>query len=483
MEQAVATTLIKNADWVIAWDEGAKRHVYRKGIDVAFADDATVHVGPGFAGSAETTVDGRGRMVMPGFVNIHAHPSHEPAYRGIREEHGVANMYMSSLYERSQAFDISDPALRRASLEVALCELLKSGVTSVCDISPIYDGWTDVFAKSGMRGFLAPGYATARWKLSDDHSLGFDWDEARGRKGMEAALAFIDGLAKHPSASLLSGVVSPMQIENCSDDLLRDSLDAANDRRVPFTLHVAQGVLEHLEMIKRHGVTPIRHARDIGILGPTSIIGHAILPDTHSWIRWWTKDDIRSLADAGCSVAHCPTPFARYGILLESFGDYVRAGVNLGMGTDVSPHNMLEEIRKAGTYARIASRDINNVSSGMLFHAATVAGAKALMREDLGKLAPGGKADLVLVDVTHPDMMPARDPLRSLIFHAADRAVKDVYVAGRRIVADGNVTTLDHAGAAARLAEAQARMMAATPKRDYRGRTADEIAPLTLPVA
>jgi cytosine/adenosine deaminase-related metal-dependent hydrolase len=80
-------------------------------------------------------------------------------------------------------------------------------------------------------------------------------------------------------------------------------------------------------------------------------------------------------------------------------------------------------------------------------------------------------------------MMPARDPLRSLIFHAADRAVKDVYVAGRRIVADGKVTTLDHAGAAERLAEAQARMLAATPGRDYRGRTADEIAPLTLPIS
>jgi cytosine/adenosine deaminase-related metal-dependent hydrolase len=480
---AVTTTLIRNADWVIAWEASGRRHVYRKGIDVAFSGDAIVHVGPRFAGQADTTVDGRGRMVMPGLVDIHAHPSHEPVYRGIREEHGVANMYMSSLYERSQAFDISDPGLRRASLEVALCELLKSGVTSICDISPIYDGWTDVFAKSGMRGFLAPGFASARWKLSDDHSLGFDWDEARGRKGMEAALAFIDGLAKHPSADMLSGVVSPMQIENCSDDLLRDSLDAANDRRIPFTLHVAQGVLEHLEMIKRHGVTPIRHARDIGILGPTSIIGHAILPDTHSWIRWWTKDDIRSLADSGCSVAHCPTPFARYGILMESFGDYVRVGVNMGLGTDTTPHNMLEEIRKAGTFARIAARDINNVSSAMLFHAATAAGAKALMREDLGRLAPGAKADLVLVDVTHPDMMPARDPLRSLIFHAADRAVKDVYVAGRRIVADGKVTTLDHNGAAERLAEAQARMMAATPGRDYRGRTADEIAPLTLPIS
>ena len=162
----MTTTLIKNADWAIVWDADAKRHVYRKGIDVAFSGDAIEHVGSGFAGQANTIVDGRGRMAMPGFVNIHAHPSHEPVYRGIREEHGVANMYMSSLYERSQAFDTSDPALRSASLEVALCELLKSGVTSVCDISPLYEGWSDVFVKSGMRGFLAPGYASARWKLS-----------------------------------------------------------------------------------------------------------------------------------------------------------------------------------------------------------------------------------------------------------------------------------------------------------------------------
>jgi cytosine/adenosine deaminase-related metal-dependent hydrolase len=235
-------------------------------------------------------------------------------------------------------------------------------------------------------------------------------------------------------------------------------------------------------MVKRHGTTPIRHAGDIGILGSTTIIGHAILPDTHSWIRWHTKDDIRLLAESGCSVAHCPTPFARYGILMESFGDYVRAGINMCIGTDTTPHNMLEEIRKAGTFARIASRDINSVSTGMLLHAATVAGARALMREDLGRLAAGAQADIVLVDLQHPDMMPARDPLRSLVFHAAERAVKDVYIAGRKVVTDGRVTTLDHMGAAERLTQAQAKMMQATPNRDYLGRTADAIAPLSLPV-
>jgi cytosine/adenosine deaminase-related metal-dependent hydrolase len=475
------TTLIRNAHWAITWDAAAGRHVYRRDVDVAFADGPITHVGPGFAGEATRTIDGRGLMVMPGLVDVHSHLGHEPAYRGIREEHGVRAMYMTGLYERSQAFDTTDPELRTAACEVALCELLTSGVTSICDIGPIYEGWAEIFARSGIRGFLAPGFASARWKLTNSHSLGFDWDEERGRRGMEAALAFIDGLPEH-GGGLLSGVVSPMQIETCTDDLLKDAQAAAAERGLPFTLHLAQGVLEYQEMTRRHGTTSVRHAADLGLLGPTTLLGHAMFVDSHSWIRSWTRDDIRLLGESGTSVAHCPTPFARYGHVMESFGAYVRAGVNMAIGTDTSPHNMIEEIRKAGTFARIAGRDVEDVSTAMLLHAATVGGAKALLRDDLGRLAEGAAADLVLVDLAHPQMMPARDPLRSLVFHAADRAVRDVFVAGRQVVRDGRVLTLDHRDAAERLTAAQARMMKRVPERDYLGRTVDELAPLSLPI-
>lgn len=471
------TTLIKNAAWLVAWSQG--RHVYLRDADVAFEDDRIVHVGPAFPGSADVVIDASRQMVMPGLVNVHSHPTHEPAYRGIREEHGVANMYMTGLYERSAAFDTSALALRQASLEVALCELLKSGVTSVCDISPIFEGWEEIFGRAGMRGFLAPGYASARWRLRNDHELGFEWSEDGGRGRMDAALSFIDGLKP---GGLLSGVVSPMQIENCTDDLLRDSYEAARERGIPFTLHVSQGVLEVHEMIRRHGRTPIQHAADIGIMGPGSVFGHAIFLDRHSWINWWTREDLGLLADSGCSVAHCPTPFARYGQILESFGAYVRAGINMAIGTDTTPHNMLEEIRKAGTFARIAARDVHDVSTGMLFHAATVGGAKAMMRDDLGRLATGCKADIVAVDLDHLEMQPARDPLRSLIFHAADRAVSDVWIEGRQVVGSGQVLGLDPASAGAALAAAQSDMMATAPSRDYRGRSADELVPLSLPM-
>jgi 5-methylthioadenosine/S-adenosylhomocysteine deaminase len=155
----------------------------------------------------------------------------------------------------------------------------------------------------------------------------------------------------------------------------------------------------------------------------------------------------------------------------------------MGLGTDTTPHNLVEEMRKAAVLARIAARDIETVTAADLFHAATVGGAKALMRDDLGRIAPGKKADLVLVDLTVPQMRPVRDPLRSFIFHAADRAVHDVFVDGQQVVAASEVLTLDQRAAGDRLAAAQIRMLEAAPRRDYRGRTAEQITPLSLPLA
>ena len=478
----MTTTVIRNADWVIVWDETAERHVYHRGVDVVFADDKITYVGRNWPGTADRVIDGKDRLVLPGLIDTHSHPEHEPLYRGIREEHGVRNMHMSGLYERSQAFSAPDDEARAASAEFAYCELLLCGVTSLVDISPPWEGWVDLFAKSGLRGFLAPGYASARWHLENDYELKFAWDEARGSDGFAAALALIDNAARHPSRRL-AGVVSPMQIENCTAELLRDSRDAARERGIPFTVHIAQSVNEMHEMIRRHGKTPVQWAHEIGILGPGTILGHALFLDTHSLIRWWTKTDLALIAGSGSSVAHCPTPFARYGQIMENFGDYLRAGVNMGLGTDTTPHNLVEEMRKAAVFARIAARDIKTVTTSDLLHAATVGGAKALLRDDLGRIAPNKKADLVLVDLTAPQMRPVRDPLRSFVYHAADRAVRDVFVDGRQVVADRKVVTLDQDSAAARLAEAQRRMMERVHERDYRGRSAEEISPLSLPIA
>jgi cytosine/adenosine deaminase-related metal-dependent hydrolase len=477
---AARTTHIRNAAWVAAWDASAGSHVYRRDIDVVLTGDRIAFVGPSYREKADEVVDGTALFVIPGLIDIHAHPTTEPAFKGVREEHGVPEMYMSGLYERVVAYRL-DPDGRRAAAEVAYAELLASGVTSVADLSAPLDGWLDLLARSGLRGFVAPAYASARWHLDSRHELKFTWDEAAGLQGLERALGIIAEAERHPSGRL-SGVIHPAQIDTCTEALLRRSVEAARSARRPLTVHAAQSVNEFHEMVRRHGKTPVQWAADIGLLGPSTFLGHAIFLDHHSWLHWWSRTDLGLLAETGTSVAHAPSPFARYGQTLEDLGRYLRAGVNVGMGTDVSPHNLLEEMRWAAVLARVAGEDVRAAATADVFHAATVGGARALGRDDLGRIAPGMKADVVLVDLTDPGMVPARDPLRSLVYTAAERAVRDVYVDGVKVVAGRKVLTVDRPAAAARLVEAQRRMLEGVPALDHARRAADAITPLSLRV-
>jgi len=473
------TTRISNAAWIVAWDTATKSHAYLQGGDLVFRGDAITFVGQNYAGDVDETIDGADLMVMPGLIDIHSHPSTEPFFRGIREEHGLPTMYMSGLYERSFVFR-PDETGRQAGKEVAYCEMLLTGITTVADLSGNDPGWIDLAAHSGLRVFLAPGFASARWYLENDWDLKYNWDEINGRQAFDAALALIDQAIRHPSGRL-SGIVCPSQIDTCTPALLHDAFQAACERNLPFTTHCAQSVNEFHEMVKRHGKTPIQWANEIGILGSRTILGHAIFIDEHSWLHWHSREDLGLLAATGTSVAHCPSPFARYGHGMEDFGRYRRAGVNIGLGTDVAPHNLIEEMRLAAIVARILAENIKTTSTAEVFRAATAGGATALGRDDIGRLAPGAKADFVLVDLKNPFMMPARDPLRSLIYTAADRAIRDVYVAGTQVVRSGKVLTMDHAGALEALTEAQQRMLSGVRQRDYKGRTADEVIPLSLP--
>jgi cytosine/adenosine deaminase-related metal-dependent hydrolase len=217
------------------------------------------------------------------------------------------------------------------------------------------------------------------------------------------------------------------------------------------------------------------------ILNHDTMLGHAIFIDARSWLHWHTHDALNILAETGTNIAHCPSPFARYGQTLEDFGRYRRKVVNIGMGTDVAPHNLIEEMRLAATLARVAGESITATSLTDIFHAATAGGAQALGRTDIGRLEPGAKADLVLVDLKNPWMMPARDPLRSLVYTAADRATHRVFIDGHLVVDQGKVLTLDRAAALEALSEAQARMIAAVPQYDWAQRQATDLTPLSLP--
>src|SRR5205814_1700954 len=127
------------------------------------------------------------------------------------------------------------------------------------------------------------GYASSRWHLENAWDLRYKWDEAAGEKRFAEALRLVDDVGEHPSGRL-SGIVSPAQIDTCSEALLRDSIAAARERKLPITTHCAQAVAEFNEMVRRHGKTPVQWAHEIGLLGPGTILGHAIFIDEHSWL-------------------------------------------------------------------------------------------------------------------------------------------------------------------------------------------------------
>jgi 5-methylthioadenosine/S-adenosylhomocysteine deaminase len=466
---------------VVAWDAAARRHVYRRDQDIEIADGAIVAIRPAAPGRAgRTAIDGADMLVMPGLVNIHSHPSTEPALRGVREDHGVPEQQMTGLFERAQAFRL-DPPGRRAALELAYAEMLACGTTTVVDLSAPLEGWLDIAGRSGLRVYLGAGFAQARWSMSAPQAVEWQWDEAAGRTGFQRAQALMAEAEAEPSGRL-KGIVFPAQIDTVGEPLLRDALAFAHDTRRPFTTHIAQAVVEVREMIRRNGKTPVQWAHDIGLLRPGSILGHAILLDEHPQVGWHTRRDLDLIADSGAAVAHCPSPFARYGVTLRDIGRYLDRGITLGFGTDVAPHNLIEEMRLAVLLGRVASGDIRTVHTERVFHAATIGGATALGRDDLGRIAPGARADLVLVDLRHPAMLPVRDPLRGLLFHAADRAVARVLIDGETVFADGKPVNLDPRDAGGRLAEAQARMLHDAADHDYLGRAGDAIAPLSHPV-
>ena len=475
------TTVVRNAAWVIAWDDDTSQHVYMQDADVAFSKAEILYVGPSYQGDADNEIAGSSIMVMPGLVNIHCHSGDEPIAKGLFEDIGTTALWGNALYEYSALIDADEDA-KSACQTVMLSDLMRSGVTTHLDIASPAPKWLSLAADSGLRSYLAPGFREAQWRLAGSHRLDFEWNKARGRELYAEALAFVADARAHPSGRI-DGVIAPSQIETCSEELIQDAVAEARSRGMRITIHAAQTMAEHEELLRRTGETAPVMLERMGILGPDLILGHCIFLDHHSWTRQRSRDDLTRLTRSGTSIAHCPVTFARSGMTLESLGAYRRAGVNVGIGTDSYPFNMLEELREALICSRVSGRSVFDLDTGGLFSAATIGGAKALGRDDIGRLISGAKADLVLVDLSHPAMQPIHDPLRNLIHCAAERAIRDVYVDGQAVVKDRRVVKLDYDGAVRELQDAQKRACRRAEQDDPQGRSLSSLAPFSLPLA
>ena len=167
---------------------------------------------------------------------------------------------------------------------------------------------------------------------------------------------------------------------------------------------------------------------------------------------------------------------------MESFARYLARGVNMTLGTDTSPQSMIEALRYTAVVGKIVDRQTEVATAADVFNAATLGGAKALGRDDLGRIAPGAKADLLLWRGDSIFMTPLRDPIRNIVYSATAEDLDTVLIDGEVRMRGREIPGVDVAALTRDLQAAGERMWANVNRGDWAGRTVDELAPQTFPV-
>ena len=470
-----------HAGHVIAFD-GRGHRLLRDGT-VIVEGDRIVSVGRRQAASAETggeTVDARDAILTPGLISTHAHIGGSPLDRSFIEDRGNPQFFYSGLFELLPVRGAAqDDEATRACVDFSMAELLRGGVTTVMEIGAASEYVAARAADYGLRVYVGLAFRSGRWLTRDGRRVEWEWDEEQGRRGLGQAIELhkrYDGA----HGDLVRCFFSPAQVDTCTPDLLRASKLAADERQRPWQVHASQSVVEFNEMLARHGKTPVAWLRDLGVLGPNAILGHAIVVGGSSWTNY-PAGDVAIMADAGCSVAHAVWVFARRGVVMESFAGYRRAGVNMSLGTDTNPQSVIEAMRWAAVVSKIVERQTEATTAAHVFDAATLGGARALGRDDLGRIAPGAKADLVLWKGASWGMTPLRDPVKNIVYNATAEDVDRVWVDGRLVVDGGRVRAADERAIFAALQAGGERMWPRMNRFDWAGRSADALSPQTYP--
>jgi cytosine/adenosine deaminase-related metal-dependent hydrolase len=270
-------------------------------------------------------------------------------------------------------------------------------------------------------------------------------------------------------------MLCPHAVDNCSPDLLSATRNEARQAGLLIQIHTAQYAHEVDLIRQRYGDTPVGHLHNIGFLGPDIILGHCIFISGHPAVGGDPDRDLRLIADAGSSVAHSPLPFARSGDALYSLPRYLDHGINVGIGCDIWPADIISEMKLAWFLGKHTNRTAERPTCLEVFTAATVGSANALGRADLGRLAPGAKADMVCVDLSGFHVGPVIDPIRSLVAFCTGRDVARVYVDGKVIVDGGKLLNADEEALRRAAHDIQNTLYEVAAQRDPLGRTVESI--------
>jgi len=399
------------------------RGVIEKGL-IATKKDKIIYVGKASGAPkirAERTIEGRGRVAIPGLINCHTHMP-MTLLRGIGEDQDLnkwLNETIWPLEAKLKPSDVYDGAL------LGCLEMIKSGTTCFADMYFYEDMVAKAVEKAGMRAVLAPGIL-----------------EAGGPEGGEKLLKkAVDIVRKHHGSAdgRISIRLGPHATYTCSPDFLKKVRKETLALNVGIHMHLA----ESGEMVKlakeKHGFTEVELLESIGFLGPDVLAAHCI---------HLSEKERQLMAKHDVKVAYNPVANMKVALGIPRMKELMELDVTVGIGTDGPASNntldMLESMKFASLLQKVHYMDPTIMPAQQTLEMATVNGANALGLEKIvGSLETGKKADITLIDFRSPHLTPMHNPYANIVYSASGSDVEAVIVNGEILMEGRGVKTLD----------------------------------------
>jgi 5-methylthioadenosine/S-adenosylhomocysteine deaminase len=361
-------------------------------------------------------------VLLPGLVNAHGHAAMS-LLRGYADDLPLMPWLEQHIWPAEQAH--AGAAFVRAGVRLALLEMLCSGTTTFSDMYFFPEVTGMEAERAGVRCQLAFPV--------------FEFPSAWGSGAEEylsKGLALRDECRHSPLLSVVFGPHAPYTV---SEAHLAQVAMLADELDVGIQTHLHETAVEVEQAVAERGERPLATLARLGLLGPRTQCVHMTQVD---------ESDLAQLVESGAHIIHCPQSNMK---LASGTCPVVRlqsAGLNLGLGTDGAASNnaldLFAEMRTTALLAKLHSGDAAALPAARALSMATLGGARALGLEDrIGSLLPGKQADLIAVDLSAAPQQPVYNPLSQLVYTAAGAAVSHSWIAGRAVLVDGELQTLE----------------------------------------
>ncbi|KEP71363.1 hydroxydechloroatrazine ethylaminohydrolase [Thioclava dalianensis] len=424
--------LIRGADVLVTMD-GARREL--AGADLRMRDGVIVELGHGLASAGEI-VEASGCVVTPGLVNTHHH-LYQTLTRAVPGgQDALLFGWLKTLYP---IWARMGPAEIRVSAQVGLAELALSGCTLSSDHLYMYPNGARLEDTIHAAAELGLRFHPTRGAMSigeSDGGLPPDSLVEREAAILEDCIRVVDAFHDASDGSMCRVGVAPCSPFSVSRGLMRDAALLARDKGVMLHTHLAENDEDVAYSLAQFGCRPGEYARDLGWVGDDVWHAHCVKLDT-------VEIDLFAATKTG--VAHCPCSNCRLGSGIAPVRAMRDAGVRVALGVDGSASNdagsLIGEARQAMLLQRVQN-GADAMAAREALEIATLGGAQVLGRPDCGTLEPGKRADIAIWDISGLEAAGAWDPVAALILCGPPR-VRDLFVEGRQIVRDGQITTID----------------------------------------